>query len=233
MTMRVETSNKQRFFYGFATGIALLALVGCSHNQSGKSVSKVYELLFSTGDLAYDPVQAEKLPYASIAMAAGGGAKILMLPVQINEQRLSWIASNRVVLVTEKGRLVKTAGLTDNLNDSRFAGAAGRDWIGEPLETLQGKTVVREVDFLERQRVGVPIRCALEVVGAETIQIHQRQHQTVKVLETCQAGAGLNWSFVNQFWIDASEPGMVWKSVQNFAPTLPRLTLEQIKRYQP
>lgn len=233
MKLKLKTKIFWKIHYCFLSAFVITGITGCSYNQSGKSVGKVYELLFSAGDLAYDPVQAEKLPYASIAMAAGGGAKILMLPVQVNGQQLSWIASNRVVLVTEKGRLVKTAGLTDNLNDTRFTGAADQDWIGEPLETLQGKTVVREVDFLERQRVGVPIRCALEVVGAEAIQIHQRQHQTVKVLETCQAGAGLNWSFVNQFWIDASEPSMVWKSVQNFAPTLPRLTLEQIKRYQP
>lgn len=231
MKNNIQNLLGNKVFWAFSTLFCLTTLSACSHNQTGKSASKVYELLFSMGNLAYDPAQAERLPYASIAMAAGRGAKILMLPVQASGNRLSWIASNRVVLVTEQGRLVKTAGLSDNLSDTRFAG--DKDWIGALPETLAGRTIMREIDFLERQRVAIPVRCQLEIAGQAVIQIHQRQHQTTQIIEHCQSGGGLKWQFDNQFWVDTATPNLVWKSVQHFAPTLPRLTIEQIKHYQP
>ncbi len=138
---------------------------------------------------------------------------------------MHWISADRVAIATRNGRIVKTAGLAENLKNTEFV---GKDPVGEGLHRLDhAKSVRRMIDVDTGNQYGLTVISELQPVGRETIEILGRTHETVVIRETGAAGQ-LGWEFENYFWVDAIT-GFVWKSRQHTTPNTPTIEFEILK----
>ena len=63
-----------------------------------------------------DPNVIKNIPYASMLVRIGKGPSALMILESINDDTFTWVSADGVYLVTKNGKIIKTAGLPNNLN---------------------------------------------------------------------------------------------------------------------
>ena len=166
-----------------------------------------------------------KLPYATITAKIGKGPRAMLVLARYDGPDLHWISSDRVVIVTRHGRVVKTAGFPEDLKDTRAFRedpvASGLHRIERPLK------FVRYLDLDRDRRYALPIHSTFETVGKERIRIVEIEFETVLVRERNQAQT-INWDFENLYWADVFD-GFAWKSRQHIARSLPPVDIEVLK----
>jgi hypothetical protein len=81
-------------------------------------------------------------------------------------------------------------------------------------------------DFAEQSRYGIAVKCTRRNRGPERIVLIGVPHDVSHVTEDC-AAPGLDWTFQNEFWVDAA--GYVWKSREFVDPRLDGLDLEILR----
>lgn len=204
----------------------VLAFGACSNLPVLSSVEKAAEFaLFGQPDVPLQRSAIEKLPYASIRAKMGKSGHVLMVLGRYDGTDLHWISADKVALVTRGGRLVKSAGLPENL---KYTGFAGDDPVSGGLHRLRERVALRRVvDIDAGSRYGLAVTSTLEPLGSELIEILERSYETVVVRETNVIEL-LNWEFQNFYWADA-KTGFVWKSIQYTTPGLPPVEIEILK----
>lgn len=134
------------------------------------------------------------------------------------------MSADDIILVMRSGRIVKTAGLPQNLGGTTSL-------TPDPLDNLVNatteRTYIRSVDFAETHRFGVEVHSEFQTVGPETITITEIEFDTVHIAEHCSART-LNWRFTNHYWLDPAD-GFVWRSTQTVLPNLPDFAIETLK----
>jgi hypothetical protein len=153
--------------------------------------------------------QVEASPYASVYARIGKGPRSLLVLAETDGAELRWLSADRAMLVTERGRIIKTAGLGKDLTATRFPRG---DRLGERPAQLNGATMNRLLDFQSRFQYGVQVISRFAVAGPEQITILDRTHDTVRVIEKSHCEQ-LDWSFENTWWLDPAT-GFVWQSRQ-------------------
>ena len=127
--------------------------------------------------------------------------------------------------MTREGRVVKTAGLPENLRNTRFA---NDDPVAMGLHTLQDQMISRRtIDLDLGNNYGVDLVCEFQVEGQRDVEITEIVFQTILVRERCSART-LNWSFTNLYWVDPAD-GFVWRSRQHIARSFPPVVIETLK----
>jgi hypothetical protein len=138
---------------------------------------------------------------------------------------LHWISSDKITLVTRDGRLVRTAGLPENLVGTNFV---GDDPLVRAGNKIPGQsTSSRTIDLRPQNLFGIPVQTTLIVEGPRQIEIVGRHYSTIQIRELASVEL-LDWEFENLFWVDA-QTGFVWKSLQYISPDLPPVEMEILK----
>jgi len=164
------------------------------------------------------------LPYASIAAKIGKGPHSLLVLWRRERDDLHWLSADNSVLVTRGGRVVKTAGLMENIRDSIFVGP---DPVATGLHNgANGITSKRTLD-IEPGRYILPVDSTFEVRGPRRITITEIDFDTILVVER-NVVRTVNWSFNNLYWVDPAD-GFVWKSRQHIARGFPPVVIEMLK----
>lgn len=212
---------------GLAPGLGLLG--GCS-SQSLQLIGSSFAGAKTavTGDrYGLSDEQIEALPYASLGVRVGRLAPAVLILASIDQDELRWASADRVVLVTRRGRLVKSVGLARDLLGTQWA--APDPLLGYPqtLATSAEARVGRFVDLRPKDDFGVAVESRYDTIGNETLTLLGRPRRTVLLRERISVRKW-RWSGENLFWLDASN-GKVWKSRQQFCPDVPPLTLEVLK----
>lgn len=171
--------------------------------------------------------QIEALPYASIGVRIGGGSGVVMILATVDDESLSWVSTDRVVLITRRGRLIKSIGLTRDLLHVRETGA-------DPLAlALRGdpaaaeSRVARIIDIRPRDDFSVPVASRCERIGEDLLTVLGTPRRVIRLRERVVVRKW-RWSADNLFWVDA-DSGRVWKSRQQFCPDVPAITIELLK----
>ncbi len=96
--------------------ILCLLLQACTQTQKG--LGETVKLAFlGADDIQMTNQQIDSLPYASMYLRVNDSQQIFVV-LGFNENgQQKWITRDRAMLVTQHGRLVKTLGMADNLND--------------------------------------------------------------------------------------------------------------------
>ena len=68
-------------------------------------------------DNTISPDLIRNIPYASMLVKIGKGPEALMILERINNDNYTWVSADGVYLVINEGRIVKTSGLPNNLNE--------------------------------------------------------------------------------------------------------------------
>jgi hypothetical protein len=181
--------------------------------------------LYGLPDVPVDREEIENLPYATTRAKIGRSGWVIMVLGRYEGDRLHWISADKITIVTHGGRVVRTAGLPENLVGTNFMTGDPLTRIGEQM--AENATANRTIDLRPQNLFGISVQANLVVEGTQQIEIADRRYNTIHISEHASVEL-LDWEFENLFWVDA-KTGFVWKSVQHFYPDLPPIELEVLK----
>lgn len=203
-----------------------MACEACGHSY----VSDVFDMARGTvtkgDDLRLTRADIDRIPYASIAIRLGDGPQALLVLGRYDGDKLDWISARREVIVTRRGRVVKTHGLPQDVTETVFLTA---DPVGEPSAAVAAaQPCLRTLDLDPGHRDGVVVSSHFARIGDETLEILGERIPT-ELWQERGAARQFAWDFVNLYWIDPRS-GYVWKSRQAAAPALPPLEIIVYRR---
>ncbi|QSX33626.1 YjbF family lipoprotein [Shewanella avicenniae] len=171
-----------------------------------------YEI--SASDLA-------NIPYATIYGQLGDGPQAVIVLAYAKGDQRQWLTAQKESLITAHGRLIQTAGLSQNLAGLTFETA---DPLTLPLTQLDGAVASGYLDLLPSYRFGMKFDSRFVVKRREQVQLGPNTQELTLIEETFTIPE-VHYQVVNKYWLD--DRGLVWKSEQAPSPDLPvfRITL--------
>ena len=144
-------------------------------------------------------------------------------PNSSDDQQTKWVGNYKEVIYTQSGRIRKTEHFT--LGNLVFSYANSPDPLSlNLLKSSTPKTWTWLVDWSPMQ-MGITLESSFEKQGSEEIDLPDKIINTDTVLfEEKVVISALNISYYNKYWLDKAT-GKVVKSVQNFNPNHPPITL--------
>jgi hypothetical protein len=203
----------------------LFGLHGCS-DLSRSSVNALR--LAVKGKPQVQPTAAEVAakPYFQLQATSAEGSAVLILG-NVDGKRQAWYGNHGVVVFIERGRVVQTLGLGQNLDGVRLP---ADDPLAHGLQTLVAPVSYRMTrDWSPGYRYGVPENATLIPAGREQIRILDQTHDVLRVDEQLSVPL-LHYHATNHYWVDPRD-GFIWKSEQQVAPGL-SLQLLQLRPYR-
>jgi hypothetical protein len=199
-------------------------LAACSSDQQSDWGTVYTVLSQSFGGKSSDVKREEAaaIPFATIGVRVDGGPEGMLIMAGSNRQQKLWTSASHIVLETEGGRILRTAGLEYNRSDMRIVrGANERPPIDGNVET------VWEEDFADQHLYSIPVTCRTTVRGTDSVSNFGRPVPTVRVDEDCRSEQ-IDWSFTNSYWISPHD-GLVWRTIQYVSPKLGPLEIEILR----
>lgn len=210
-------------------GISVLFLYSCSLDTS--RIAPGYIEAFKTLKNAVITQENEfitpeiiaKIPYASMTLKIGRGTPGLVILESIDDEIETWVSADGVYLLVQQGRIIRTAGLFNNLTnfmavDSNFSNiiaSKGSEklfyYFSYDKPELNNMRVVADRKFIRKEMV--------EMLGT---------FRQLYLIEERISNSLIGWSEVNKFWVD--DNNFVWKSEQFISPKLPRFNIEVTKK---
>lgn len=186
-----------------------LLLQACTATQKGLSEAATQAFL-GLDDIEMTPEQVAKLPYASMYLRIADGQQIFVVLGFSEHGQQKWITADQAILVTQNGRLVKTSGLSDNLQQ---VSNLEQDPLRNPLQLSEGTRWTHTLSWTEKgqlragQAVSRFTRLKDEVLQLAGHPVATRVWQEDVTMDT----NGKSWR--NTFWIDTTS-GQVRKTEQ-------------------
>lgn len=212
---------------GLLAGAAALSVGGCGTAGPvfGDAATTMRNLVVGPPETPIPRATVATLPYATITAKVGDLPRGLMGLMRIDGADLHWAASNRVAVVTRRGRLIKTVGLPQDLRDMRVVGV---DPLGAaPHQLSKPVSYARQLDLAHPDYFELTVDSELTPIGPRKITILEIEFDTILLRERNSART-LRWRFENQFWVDPVD-GFVWKSAQHIGREIPILNIEVAK----
>lgn len=186
-----------------------LLLQGCTQTQKG--MGETFRLAFFGADnIQMTNEQIENLPYASLYLRINGGQQLFVVLGYNENGQQKWITRDRAMLVIEHGRLVKTLGLAENLNQ---VSNLQHDPLRGALHLSEGAIWSRILRWTENGQARADTATSRFTQGKdEVLQLAGRPVAChIWQEEVSLAENGASWR--NTFWVDASS-GQIRRSQQ-------------------
>ncbi len=191
--------------------LLLLCLLLQACTQTQESFGETLQLaVMGPDDVTISDEKIQVLPYASMYLRVNEGPRIFVV-LGYNEQgEQKWVTQDQAMLVTQHGRVVRTYGLTDNLQQ---VNNISQDPLANALQIVDGASWTRTLSWTEhgQLRQGTAISrfsrdkdTVLELAG---VNVACRVYHEVVTLDAL----GKSWE--NTFWIDTTT-GLVRQSKQ-------------------
>lgn len=130
--------------------LLLLCLLAQGCTQTQKSLGETVKLaLLGPDDVQVTAEQVESLPYASMYLRVNNGQRIFVVLGFDENGQQKWITRDRTMIVTQHGRVVKTLGLADNLNEVENL---AQDPLADPLHLSEGASWTRALSWSQAGR---------------------------------------------------------------------------------
>lgn len=170
--------------------------------------------------------QIKAIPYASMGVRIGKSQGVVTILASVDGARQHWASADRVVLITEHGRLVKTIGLPRDLLTTRFTEFDPLSDAARGNRSTEAN-ISRIIDLRPKDDFSVPIESRCAVMAEESLTILGETRRVLRVRERMVVRKW-RWSTENLYWCDEST-GRIWKSKQQFCPDVPAITLEVLR----
>lgn len=192
----------------------LLWLSACSDlTFGGGDVGQLYRMtkaMWSGENQNITLTQAAAVPYASMGIKLADGPQAMIVLVGGSAGERIWTSAAHITLATRNGRIVRTAGLAQNLS--------GYQTVRSIINADGTRTVVWLADFADMGVYSAPILCRDRDAGEEAITILGKPIHTQRINETCASQQNnLDWSFHNTYWKDPVT-GLTWRAIQHVHP---------------
>jgi len=230
------------FIAGVAALVALPLLSACS---------SAYQDVFDAVKYAINSAQAEgttlsperiaEFPYSGLYIRRGKQPQAFIVLGYIDQQgeyeQRSWVSADRITVITEAGRIVKTVGQKEMLAAAEHGEhdlIATSNRSQDPLHCIITNpehcalTYEREIDYTDRNRArsATVISTFRIESGPSTIALPAREYQAYYVIEDGVFQPS-GETFRNEYWIEPD--GHVLRSAQQIKPNDKLITLEQVK----
>jgi len=215
--------ERRRSIAAFFAALCLpLALAACSSDQSNdySQVFSIFTHIFGGEGDRVTYQQAAGIPFATIGVRVGNSTEGILVLGSSNGDRQLWTAASHIVLVLQRGRVVRTAGLEDNLSEMRLV-------RGSVSGTFPTAETVWEADLPDQHLYSVPVTCKAYSQGPDTYNNFNSPVAVIRVEDQCRSDK-LDWSFTNTYWI-APQTGLMWHSIQNISPKLDPLEIRILR----
>lgn len=190
--------------------LSCLLLQACSDTTKGLGSSLWRSVMGDDGiQLTHDEIQ--NMRYASQYMRINNGPQIFVVLAYDENGQQKWVTQDRSMVVTEHGRIVKTTGLGDNLQQVTNLAS---DPLINANQIIDGASWTRQMAWTEHQQVRMATaRSTFTWDGTDTLKIAEST-TPVRVLDEEITADGKTWH--NRFWIDSE--GHIRQSKQYLGP---------------
>jgi len=165
----------------------------------------------------------ERIPYASSKLAIGKGAPGLIILESINDNKETWVSADGLFLVIEDGRVIKSAGLFNNLVSLKFADNDFKNLI----VSRTSEKLIFYYSYDNPQLIDMRVEVERRFITEEKVRLLSGEKQ-LSLIEEKITNDYIGWKELNKFWVD--NEGFVWKSEQFISPKLPRFNIEVTKK---
>lgn len=190
--------------------LVCLLLQACSATTKGLGSSLWHSIVGADGvQLTDDDIQ--NMRYASQYMSINNGPQLFVVLAYDENGQQKWVTQDRAMITTENGRMVKTTGLGDNLQQvSNLAD----DPLAKPNQIIDGTRWTRQLTWTEHQQVRMATaRSTFSWDGTDTLKVGASV-TPVRVLNEEVTASGKTWN--NRFWVDTE--GHIRQSKQYMGP---------------
>lgn len=205
--------------------LLLSGLQGCS-DLARSSLQAARETVRRHPQVKPTTADVAAKPYFQMQATSREGSAVLILG-NVDGAREAWYGARDVVIFLDKGRIVQTTGLSQNLQQLQLA--AGNPFAHGLQRVSTPADYQLTMDWAPGYRYGVQVHAHLVKAGNETIEILGTPHAVVRFDEQLSAPAA-GFRATNHYWVDPAD-GFVWKSQQSVAPGI-TLSLLQLKPYR-
>lgn len=190
--------------------LVCLLLQACSDTTKGLGSSLWRSVAGDDGiQLTNDDIQSMR--YASQYMSVNNGPQIFVVLAYDENGQQKWVTQDRAMVVTEHGRIVKTTGLGDNLQQVTNLAS---DPLVKANQIVDGVSWTRQMAWTEHQQVRMATaQSTFTWDGTDTLKIADST-TPVRVLDEEVTASGKTWH--NRFLIDAE--GQIRQSKQTIGP---------------
>jgi len=222
---------KKSLNYLFIIFLSIFALSGCTQKFSD-SFSTLNASLDSFVDIELTPEQLIKLPYNSAYVRLNDGKQVLMILALIEEnkinrsQRLKWVSSDNLMIITENGRIIKTQGFDDDLM-SISPSLSMR--FGIPLLSVSNKTT-GYYDWAPNYRYQFSAEVSSNLIGQELKTLQSWSVPSTHLTETV-IFLELETNITNHYWLN--ENNKVISSIQYLGPNMGKIEMSFVKDFIP
>lgn len=189
-----------------------LLLQACTQTQKGLEQT-VMLAISGPDDVTVTDQQIANLPYASMYARVNNGPRIFVVLGYNENDQQKWITQDKAMLVMQHGRLVKTLGLSSNLD---AVSQLAQDPLADALHLQNGARWTRVVQWREQAQPRAATATSTFARGDDTVLNLAGEpvpcrvwHETVRI-----DSLGAEWQ--NTFWI-ANRDGMVLQAQQMLA----------------
>ncbi|RPE04739.1 YjbF family lipoprotein [Candidatus Pantoea deserta] len=185
--------------------LACLLLQACTQTQQGLEQT-IMMAVSGPDDVIKTPQQIADLPYASLYARIDNGPQIFVVLGYNENGQQKWITQDNAMLVTQHGRLVKTLGLPDNLQQ---VSNLPQDPLADALHLRDGAGWTRIVQWTEHGKTRAATVSSRFVRGTDEVLTLAGRRVACRVW-TEQArieSTGREWE--NTFWVDNSSGDVV------------------------
>ncbi|WP_395948910.1 MULTISPECIES: YjbF family lipoprotein [Aeromonas] len=188
-----------------------MLLFGCADNNLD-SYQQLKFLFSGNEEITITPEAINKLPYASAFLTIDDRPKIFVVLAFVDNNRLSWISSNRGIIVTEHGRITKTLKFDNDID--YFLGT-----VQDPLSQASitsGAQFSYSAEWENDRRSGRSMHSVFRQLADESLDINGTIIATSLYEETVQSiKDGQTWN--NYYWLD-KKSGLIRKTIQKLGP---------------
>ncbi|CCO48244.1 conserved hypothetical protein [Vibrio nigripulchritudo SOn1] len=201
---------------------------GCTQKMTDVG-SSLAEAFTASDDVTLSSDEISVLPYASAYVRINDGRQVFMVlafadfNLQTGNTKLKWVSADRSIIVTEKGRIVKTHGF-DHDNLLQLSGSGLNSGV-----SIEGHWNA-VYDWSPDYRYQFEATVSTKFLTSETLKTSQWTLETKKIEEKVRFTA-LDLSFANLFWV--ANDGNVMKSIQYIGPDMNKFEMTILKTFAP
>nr|WP_319555517.1 YjbF family lipoprotein [uncultured Vibrio sp.] len=203
----------------------LSLMFGCTQkfNDVSATVQEAYDNYI---DVELTSQEIEAVPYASAYLKIGNQKQVFVVlafaehnPLT-GKTQLKWVSSDKAMVITENGHIVKTV----NLQNNNIAGIYGQ----VPAYTESNAEYALSYDWAEQYRYGFPAYITRTYQGKDVVTTPISSTPTDVYIESVKFPS-LSETVKNLYWVD--DAGQVVKTRQHLGPNMVPIELTILKGY--
>lgn len=200
-------------------------MFGCTQKFNDVSAT-VQEAYGNYIDVELTPQEIEAVPYASAYLKIGNQKQVFVVLAFAEQNpltgktQLKWVSSDKAMVVTENGHIVKTV----NLQNNNIAGIYGQ----VPDYTASNTEYMLSYDWAEQYRYAFPAHITRTYQGKEVVTTPLSSTSADVYRESVEFPS-LSESVENFYWVNGE--GQVVKTRQHLGPKMIPIELTILKGY--